>query len=179
MKPSFYIPIVTLVLLTIPGCLIVRTTEHRIKFTGDGSGEAMIRLIDIRSDGKNEDEIANDFNSLMEVYNAKGLSEFENEARTVTSKQLIVRGDSLIAEIRYTFSSLEGLEGFRSHKDEIFVAVAPRNEVVKSNGSVESYEKNRVRIRWDRSDKKLMYQITEKDFPSSVSLARRFLRTTQ
>ena len=34
----------------LSGCILVRTTEHRISLRPDGGGEAVLRLIDIRSD---------------------------------------------------------------------------------------------------------------------------------
>jgi len=161
----------------LPGCILVRTSEHRIRFTGAGSGEAFLRLIDIRSDGKTEAAIEEDYDLLMKLYREDGLPAFEREGRKVTGKQLIVRGDTLIAEIRYTFSSFTALEGMRLVSDELFVVVTPEREIVRTNGSIESFEGNTKRIMWDLSTERLQYQITEKSLPSSISLTERYRKS--
>ena len=38
------------VLVLLPGCILIRSTEHRISVNDDGTGEAVLRLIDLRSD---------------------------------------------------------------------------------------------------------------------------------
>src|SRR5207249_645777 len=72
-------------LLGLPGCLLVRTSEHIITLNEDGSGEGVIRLFDIRSDGQTDSLVKVDFDDLMVAYGSEKVAEFE---RLVREKQL-------------------------------------------------------------------------------------------
>jgi len=157
--------------VALPACLLIRTTEHRIKLNENGSGEAMMRLIDIRSDGKTDSALARDYSIMMASVQKEGGVEFEKGGRKVTSKQFSASGDTLSAEIVYSFPNLDEVEGLKVKKDELFVVVSDGREIVKTNGSVQSWTKNSHRIVWPRDAKRLMYQIREKMLPESASLA--------
>ena len=164
-----------LLLSLFPGCLLVRITEQRVKLNDDGSGDALMRLIDIRSDGVNDSLIVRDFGIMMASSEREGIDDFERTGRKVTSKQFVVRGDTLSAEIAYTFSSLTAIEGLHATKDELFVVVGEGREVTKTNGKVGVWDRNTTRIMWDRDAKRLMFQIREKTLPPSTSLASLYL----
>ncbi len=157
------------------GCIVIRSTEQRVWFKKDGSGEGIMRLIDIRSDETTPEGLKADFESMMKLYLETGLEDFENSGRKVTGKNLYVSGDTLIAEIRYTFTNVASLDEMRFTNDETFVVVPAGKVIVRHNGSVESYFGDSQRIVWDRDTPRIMYQVAEKSLPRSTSLARTYL----
>ncbi len=156
---------------TLQGCIEVRTTDHRIWFRKDGSGEGIMRLIDIRSDESSEKKMREDFDILMKIYLEEGLDQLENTGRKVTSKRLYTTGDTLTAEIRYTFPSRLALEELRVTDTELFVIVPGDKVVGKTNGDVESFGNGRQRIVWDVDVPRIAYQISERSLPAGASLA--------
>jgi hypothetical protein len=160
----------------LPACLLIRTTEHRIKLNENGSGEAMMRLIDIRSDAPTDSALARDYSVMMASIQKEGVTKFEQGGRKVTSKQFYASGDTLTAEIIYTFPNLDQVEGLKIRKDELFVVVNDGREIVRTNGKVKSWVRGSRRIVWPRDAKRLMYQVSEKALPGAVSLAPLYLK---
>ena len=162
--------------LAMPGCLFIRTTEHLITLKEDGSGDARMRLIDIRSDAQSDSLLARDYSVMMASIEKEGIEEFERGGRKVTSKQFFASGDTLTAEITYTFPNLNEVEGLKFHRNEMFVVVNEGREIVKTNGDVQSWLKGAKRIVWPRNAKHLMYLISEKKIPPARSLAPLYLK---
>ncbi len=160
-----------LLAVMIPGCLFVRVTDHRIRLNDDGSGEAMLRLVDIRSDGVTDSSITKDFEGLKTGLGEKGDPDFERDGRKITSKQMYVHGDTLIGEITYTFPNLFAIYGMHVTGSQLFVVVPEGREVLKTNGTVEPWVGKANRIVWDHDATRLMMQIRERDMPPTVSLA--------
>ena len=160
----------------LPACLLIRTTEHRIKLNENGSGEASMRLVDIRSDAPTDSALARDYAVMMASIQKEGLTEFEQGGRKVLSKQFHAGGDTLTAEIIYTFPNLDQVEGLKVRKDELFVVVHDGREIVRTNGKVSSWTRGSQRIVWPRDAKRLMYQIREKALPKSTSLAPFYMK---
>lgn len=161
----------------LPGCIVIRTTEHRIKLNSDGSGEALLRLIDIRSDAVTDSLVRRDFVMMMKGVEEQGVKEFERSGRTVTTKQFSVRGDTLMCEVSYTFQKVAAVEGLRQTADGLVMIVGEGREVVKTNGTVEAWQANGQRIVWDADAKRLMYVMREKTLPASTSLASLYLKS--
>jgi hypothetical protein len=155
----------------LPGCIFVRTTDHRIHLNNDGSGQALLRLIDIRSDQVVDSLVRKDFDEMMLAYTKPGIDEFEQTGRKVTSKQFSVHGDTLILEIAYTFQRLEAVEGLRLTADGIYVAVGEGREIVRTDGKVESWKGGTKRIVWDTDENRIQYVVRETNVPPTVSLA--------
>ncbi len=156
------------------GCLIVRMTEHRIRLDKSGSGDALMRLIDIRSDGVTDSAVTADFHDMMGSYRDTTVKQFETSSRKITTRQFLLSGDTLIAELAYTFKDITGVEGLRATNEELYVVVAPEREVVKTNGKIETMKQGGVRIIWDRGADRLLYVIRERTMPSSISLGPMF-----
>ena len=164
----------TLVIIcwSIPGCLIVHITDHRIRINDDGSGEALLRLVDIRSDATVDSLVLRDYERLKTALGKGENVDFEHDGRKITSKNLYISGDTLIGEIAYTFPGLTGVYGLHVSHDKLFVVVPDGREILRTNGKVEVLPGNSTRISWDGDAKRLMFQIREKDFPpGSRSLA--------
>lgn len=168
-----------LALLLLPGCLLIRTTEHRIRLNPDGSGEALLRLVDIRSDALTDSAASYDFAVMMTSFQTGGVKEFESTGRKITGKRMFVRGDTLNAEITYAFPTLDAVEVLRKTGDEIFIVVTPEREILRTNGKVVAGENNARRIVWSMEAERLSYVIRERVLPPSVSLAERYRQYEQ
>jgi hypothetical protein len=169
----FLIAAVTLVamFMVLPGCIFIRTTEHRIAVNADGSGEAVLRLIDLRSDETADSLVQRDFRIMMSSYEKEGDGQFSRQGRTITRKKLFTVGDTLNAEIGYTFEHLQSLEGMHVTDAEIYVVVPSSRRIVRTNGKIQPWTAEAVRIVWTRDARRLSYQITEISVPPSTSLA--------
>jgi hypothetical protein len=150
---------VVAVLVTVPGCLQVRMTEHRIRLNRDGSGEHSLRMVDIRSDGATDSAVAHDYRVMISSFDSGAEEEFAARGRVIVEKKLYTRGDTLLAE------------GLRARDDEIFVVVPPEREIVRTNGTIQGKEGEIRRIVWGRDAERLVYVIREKVFSPGVSLA--------
>ena len=158
-----------------PGCILIRTTEHRITLNPDGTGEAVLRLIDLRSDETVDSLVYRDFTSMMSSFQQDAVRDFEQRGRTITAKRMFTRADTLIAEVAYTFTSLLAIDGLRVTEEELYVTVNENCEVVRTNGAVVAGEDGGQRITWKRNAPRLFFQIRERSFPPGTSLSRLFL----
>jgi hypothetical protein len=164
-------------LVALPGCLLVGTTEVRVRLNDDGSGEAVMRLVDIRSDAESDSAVAHDFQVMMSSFDEREAPDFKAHGRKVTRKRFFVQGDTLIAEVAYTFTSIEAVEGLRVRNDEMYLVVGEGRDLVETNGKVRTGEKGAIRVVWDKDAKRLMYQIREKSIPPSRSLVPLYLKS--
>jgi hypothetical protein len=162
--------------LMFPSCLLVQTTEHVVKISEDGSGEALLRLSDIRSDGATDSAVVHDTEVMIASFDKEGVADFERPGRKIRDKVMYVRGDTLFAEISYSFRGLDALEGIRLSPQEIFVVVSPEREIVRTNGKVRVGEGNARVIAWKREATQLFYVIRERQVPPSTLLGPYYTR---
>lgn len=162
--------------LSFPACLLVQTTEHVVKISKDGSGEALLRLSDIRSDGTTDSAIVHDAEVMISSFDKEGVADFERPGRKIRDKAMYVRGDTLFAEISYSFVGLEALEGIRISPQEIFVVVSPEREIVRTNGRVRPGEASTRVIAWKRDATLISYIIREREIPPSTLLGPYYAR---
>jgi hypothetical protein len=141
-----------------------------------GSGEGVVHLIDIRSTSLSDSLVQEDFDELMTAYGAAKVEEFETYGRTITGKRLRVRGDTLMAEVTYTFSSLGAIDGLRVTEDEMTMAFAADKEVTRTNGKMSQTADGGTLITWERDAERLVYEVREKQVPPSTSLAPLYMR---
>ncbi|MCK5573197.1 MAG: hypothetical protein KAJ12_10570 [Bacteroidetes bacterium] len=174
-----YLAASILLTLSVPSCVIVGMTEHRVEFRKDGTGRAWLRLTDIRSDGATDSALARDFAIMMDSFEKEGIDDFEKGGRKVTNRRFIVHGDTLSAEIEYTFDSLEAVEGLNVTEQEIFIIVPAGREVVRTNGKIGVGEGGSLRIVWDRHAEIILYNIREKGSLPGVSLASHYVAHAQ
>jgi len=137
----------------------------------DGSGEAYMRLTDIRTDGVTDSARIRDFGVMMASADTEGIKAFQGPGRRVMSRQFIVSGDTLSAEITYTFRGIDYIEGLKATDDELYVVIDEGREIVRTNGKVKSGDHNTRRIVWSRGARRLLFEIREKNQPPGTSLA--------
>lgn len=90
----------------LSGCLSIERKEYTYKLKPDGSGEGVIRYVNITStedDGK--DVSFKDFAELVTDYIEGTKFEDDHPALRVTSKSLTEENGVLVAEIKFTFTS--------------------------------------------------------------------------
>jgi hypothetical protein len=170
-RRSSAIPLLVLMLAVLPGCLQVRMTEHRIKLNKDGSGEHMLRMIDIRSDGVTDSAVAHDYRVMISSFDAGVEKEFQAKARVMVDKKLYARGDTLFGELTYAFKEPAAVEGLRVREDELFVNIPQEREVLRTNGKIVTLDGGVQRIVWSRDASRLFYVIREKTLAPGRSLA--------
>lgn len=163
-------PVLTGVLTA--GCLLIGATEHRIRFRDDGSGEARLRLIDIRSDGETDSAVALDLTIMLSSFRDEGVKDFERGGRRIRSKQFVVHGDTLTAEVIYAFAGPEDIEGLVVTRDEMYVIVGQGRIVAHTNGTIVPIGGGSVKVVWPADARRLSYEIRETALPPSVPLAR-------
>ncbi len=168
---SFQVFLLPVLVFLSAGCIFVRVTEHRVRFNKDGTGEALLRLVDIRSDAETDSALVHDFNVLMTSFADKGPKEFEKTGRRIIRQQFLTRGDTLVAEIVYAFSGPEAIEGLRMDRDQMYVVIPEEREIVKTDGTVEAWTNNTQRVVWDRDDTRIAFVVREKVMPPTRSLA--------
>jgi hypothetical protein len=160
--------------LALGGCLFVRETEHRIKLNDEGGGEALVRLIDIRSDGTTDSLVTADLEDMFASFEVNVEREFERRGRTLVGKKFVLEGDTLSAELRYTFGKLTAVEGLLVTGEELAIIVAEDREIVRTNGSVSAWHQNTQKIAWPRDAGRLMYRVRERAVPPSVLLGPKY-----
>jgi hypothetical protein len=165
--------------LGLCGCLFVRETEHRIKLNDDGSGEAQLRLVDIRSDGATDSAVTSDLNDMMASFESDLEDEFARRGRTLEAKRLLVQGDTLNAELLYSFRKLTAIEGLMVTPDELAIIVGPEREIVRTNGTIRPWHQNSLKISWPRDAERMLYRIRERTVPPSVMLGSQYRTRTE
>lgn len=160
--------------LVLSGCLFVRETEHRIKVNEDGGGEAWVRLIDIRSDGTTDSSVAADLDNMLASFEGDADKEFERRGRTLVAKQFLLKGDTLNAELRYSFGKLAAIEGLLVTSDQLAIVVSQEREIVRTNGTVTAWHQNTQKITWPRNSERLLYRVRERVVPPSVMLGPKY-----
>lgn len=168
--------ILVLVVSFWPGCILIHTTEHRITLNPDGTGEAVLRLIDLRSDETVDSLVQRDFKNMMTSFEKDAVGDFEQRGRTITSKRMFAQADTLIAEVAYSFTSLQAIEGLHVTDQEMYVMVNENCEVVRTNGTAGAGPNGGQRITWNRSASRLLFQIRERNFPSGTPLTPLYLQ---
>jgi hypothetical protein len=158
------------------GCLVIGATEHRVRFNDDGGGEARLRLVDIRSDGETDSAVTRDFAIMMSSFEEDGVQDFERGGRRVRTKRFQVHGDTLSAEVIYSFTAPQEIEGLVVTHEEKYVVVGEGRIIVSTNGKIKLWGAGGTRIVWPGDARRLQYVIREDLLPPSVSLARLYQR---
>ncbi len=160
--------------LVLSGCLFVRETEHRIRLNSEGGGEAWVRLMDIRSDGQTDSSVTADLNDMLTSFLEDLQKDFERRGRTLAARKFLVQGDTLNAELQYTFTELTAVEGLLATNEEFAIIVSEEREIVRTNGTVGPWHQGAQKISWPRDAERLMYRVRERVVPPTVLLGPKY-----
>jgi hypothetical protein len=167
-----YAVLLTAAPLLLQGCLLIGTTELRVKFNDEGEATVTMICTDIRSDAPTDTTRLRDYGILMASLNGDGLRELEQREKvTFLNKHFTVAGDTLNAEVTYFVHHAEDVEGLRFTPDAITVVVLKEREIVRTNGTVGPFSPLEQKISWPIDAREVTYTIRERKMPESVSLA--------
>ncbi|MBD3411279.1 MAG: hypothetical protein GF419_13875, partial [Ignavibacteriales bacterium] len=97
--------------LLASGCLTCEYKEYRLKLNDDGSGEGVIRYVNIMANVTSEDESAEaDFKELVSDYLNGTMIEEEYPEAIIRSKTLKEEDGVLVGEVEVEFSSLRAIK---------------------------------------------------------------------
>jgi hypothetical protein len=97
--------------LLASGCLTCEYKEYRLKLNDDGSGEGVIRYVNIMANVTSEDESAEaDFKELVSDYLNGTMIEEEYPEAIIRSKTLKEEDGVLVGEVEVEFSSLMAIK---------------------------------------------------------------------
>jgi hypothetical protein len=159
------IMLLVLAVVFITGCLSVEKKEYRFKINADGSGEGMIRFVNIVSQDDNSKDVSfKDYAELVTDYleGTKFEDDFPN--MKVISKKLVEESGMLVGEVSFTFSAADSVGFFRySNKDcaplMYFLKNTNQTEtVMETNGKVITGVTEPPFIIWDSGAKECTFK---------------------
>lgn len=161
-------------ILGFHGCITVSAVEHRIKVNPDGSGIAVIKFLDFRSDAVNDSAYTEDLNQLLDILGQERIEEFEKGGKKILKKELYLSRDSLSLRVEYEFRSLQSIDGIRVSADKIFFVVDESRRVVSTNGEIENQNGGGKRMVWKAGARYFSYLIEDAVSPQGRSLSQAY-----
>lgn len=166
--------LLVVLILGFHGCITVSAVEHRIKVNPDGSGIAVIKFLDFRSDAVNDSAYTEDLNQLLDILGQERIEEFEKGGKKILKKELYLSRDSLSLRVEYEFRSLQSIDGIRVSADKIFFVVDESRRVVSTNGEIENQNGSSKRMVWKAGARYFSYLIEDADPPQGRSLSQAY-----
>ena len=163
-KKIFSILLLGLVVL-LPGCLQFNTVSYDVNINDDGTGTVNVFIRDIRSDADSVSQFEQDKANLFN-YMLKGddfINSMKKEGKDITSRKLIKNGDTLDAEVVYSFDKISAVENIMRDKDFYYLTLQPTDSVVSTNGEVIVTPEHK-RILWDSKMKNLKFEMFSQSF---------------
>jgi hypothetical protein len=134
--------------------------SYTIKIDKDTTGTATVLVSDIRSDASKGADLEADKKNLFEyIYKSpEFLSQMKDEGKNFTSRELYLRGDTLMGKAEFSFRSIFDVEKIRYESGFYFLTLALDDSVLTTNGQI-IYSKDHKRILWDNSFKLLKFEM--------------------
>lgn len=166
MRKIFPIILLAVFALYFQGCLTVETKEYSFKVKKDGSGEAVIKYINIMTDSKDSAGVPeNDYRDLIDSY-LKGdkLKEDYPTAKNI-QKKLFEEDNQLCGEVKFQFDDITKFK-FYKYKDKgpwcyylsSAMGMLGGEQYFSSNGTYGG--ENMPVIFWDGSEKSFEFKTT-------------------
>lgn len=184
MKRISVVGLLVVLSLALSGCLGYEKKEYRFTLNPDGSGSGVIRYVNIVSIDENagsedaKDVSFKDFATLISDH-LEG-TEFENNHPNlkVTEKKLYEEDSVLVAEVRFTFASIDSIGFLRRPQCDCcpilyFNTSETGNEtIVKTNGKLVEGVASSPFVEWDGKTKEFTFQTTaQSDLSGTRSMA--------
>jgi hypothetical protein len=142
------------------GCLIFNKISYTIKIDKDTTGTATVLVSDIRSDASAGSNLEADKKNLFEyIYKSDDfINQMKDEGKTITNRELFLRGDTLLGKTDFSFRSIFNVEKIQYQDGFYFLTLTLDDSVLTTNGQI-IYSKDHKRILWDNSFKTLKFEM--------------------
>jgi len=150
---------------SLSGCIDFYKVSYEINLETPDKGKAVVHLYDLRSDAANEKDFETDKQNLFQfaLKSSDFLQSMKQEGKNIQSREVHVSGDTLDANVVYTFDSITSVENMQHDAGFFYLTLEPGDSVISTNGEVIS-SKDRKRILWDRSMKTLRFEMLSNTF---------------
>lgn len=165
MKAAFLTIPVIILLVSISGCIDFYKVSYEIKLETPDKGTAYVHIYDLRSDAAKEKDLETDKQNIFQ-YALKSndfLQAMKQEGKNIQSRELQVSGDTLDADVVYTFNSITSVENMQHDAGFFYLTLEPTDSVISTNGEIIS-TRDRKRILWDKSMSTLKFEILSNTF---------------
>ncbi len=151
--------------LNLSGCIDFYKVSYEINLETPDKGKAVVHLYDLRSDAANEKDLETDKQNIFQfaLKSDDFLQSMQQEGKSIQSRELHVSGDTLNADVVYTFDSITSVENMQHDAGFFYLTLEPTDSVISTNGEIIT-SKDRKRILWDRSMKTLKFEILSNTF---------------
>lgn len=151
--------------LLIQGCLQFNTVSYNVYINDDGTGTVKVFLHDIRSDADSVSQFERDKSNLFDnmLKSNEFISSMKKEGKDITSRKLIKNGDTLDAEVVYSFDKISDVENIMKDKDFYYLTLEPTDSVIATNGEVIVTPEHK-RILWAGKMKNLKFEMFSNSF---------------
>ncbi|HKB86515.1 MAG TPA: hypothetical protein VKD08_10120 [Ignavibacteriaceae bacterium] len=154
-----------LLVLNLSGCIDFYKVSYEINLETSDKGTAIVHLYDLRSDAEKEKDFETDKENIFQfaLKSDDFLQSMKQEGKNIQSRQLFASGDTLNANVVYTFDSITSVENMQHDAGFFYLTLEPTDSVIATNGEIIS-SKDRKRILWDKSMKTLTFEILSNTF---------------
>jgi hypothetical protein len=154
-----------LLVLSLSGCIDFYKVSYEINLETPDKGTAIVHLYDLRSDAATEKDFETDKQNIFQfaLKSDDFLQSMKQEGKNIQSRELQVSGDTLDANVVYTFDSITSVENMQHDAGFFYLTLEPTDSVISTNGEIIS-SKDRKRILWDRSMKTLRFEMLSNTF---------------
>lgn len=168
MRKLIYFVFLLAGIVLLGGCLTSEYKEYSFKINADGSGEGVIRFINIVSeDDEGENVSFDDFGELIDGYYNGTTFENENPHYVVTDKRLFEENGVLNGEVTFTFSNADSI-GFILFPDcscasVLYYLGSYSESFMQSNGKYLGFGRDLPVIVWEPGTSEYTFQTSVKD----------------
>jgi len=156
----FFLFIILLGFITLPGCLIVSKVSYHIAMKDSKQGTVTVSFYDIKSDAIGNKEFEEDKKHLFEhmLKSEEFIESMRFDGKFVKDRKLELKNGMLNGTAVYDFSDIEKVEGFRLQEGFYFLTLQSEDSVLTTNGQIVQTEAYK-RIIWPSDTKVLEFEI--------------------
>jgi hypothetical protein len=165
MKIGFLTITGVFLLLSLSGCIDFYKVSYTINLETPDKGTATVHLYDLRSDAGKEKDFETDKQNIFQfaLKSDDFLQSMKQEGKNIQSRELYTTGDTLNANVIYSFDSITSVENMQHDAGFFYLTLEPTDSVISTNGEIIS-SKDRKRILWDKSMTTLKFEILSNTF---------------
>jgi len=152
-------------LFNFSGCIDFYKVSYEINLQTADKGTATVHLYDLRSDAVKEMDFETDKQNIFDfaLKSDDFLQSMKQEGKKIQSRELYLSGDTLNANVVYTFDSITSVENMQYNSGFFYLTLEPADSVISTNGEIIT-SKDRKRILWDKSMQTLKFEILSNAF---------------